>query len=327
MATADSGCSEAQAVSAASQLLNAGAVAVVGHICSAESLAAQPVYSAAGVPMISPASTQPLLTQRGYTNTFRTVSPDSAPASLMATYLRNWLHLSKSATVIASQMWPEEIAEAYEDTFTLLGGTIATRRTVSGTGDFVATLTAIQAEGAEVVFYIDDNPERAGQFSLAAVGLGMSDLVIAWDSLDPDKQVLVRYASAAGPLAAEGDYAVMFLRSPEDMPGWAAFLTAYRAAQFANVPDDPGHIGAFAYDAARIVISAIERAGSADPLAIRDQIAEIRNYSGVVGLYGGFDANGDVNPPWCWLERYQDGNWLSLQPTRLALPIVINRHN
>lgn len=215
------------------------------------------------------------------------------------------------------------MADAYENAFTALGGTITSRRTVTSTANYTDTLNAIQPENPDAIFYADVDPARGGQFSLTAYRLGMTDVVIGWYAASNAESVLAAYANAAGAAAAEGDYAAMQFRRFEDMPGWATFLAAYRAAGFPNEPDDPGIFGTFAYDAANIIIAAIDRADSTDPAAIRDEIAATTNYAGVVGTYEGFDANGDVIPQWAWLERYQNGQWVILHPSRVFLPIVV----
>ena len=89
LVTADSPCGDdSQAIIAAEALLNAGAKAVVGHTCSGTSLAAQPVYNAAGVVMISASSTDPMVTQQGYNTTFRTVTQDGTSPALLAAFYR-----------------------------------------------------------------------------------------------------------------------------------------------------------------------------------------------------------------------------------------------
>jgi len=326
LVTADDGCNATQAITAANTLLSAGAVAVVAHSCSGASMAAQPLYNAAGVAMISPLSTSPQLTQQGYTTTFRTVPHDGSPGAFMATYFRSWLGLSKSAIV---ESWLVAPSDYYSSTFTALGGTITSRRAIASTADFTATLTAIQAENPDAIvnFYMDpDHATAGGQFSKIAYNLGITNVVIGWNSDSNDESLLTTYASAAGPTAAEDNYAVMKWRRFQDMPGWTTFLAAYQAAGFPNEPSDPGPSGPFAYDAARIIIAAIDRADSTNPVAIRNQIAATKDYAGVVGTYQGFDANGDVIPQWAWLERYQNGQWVILNPSRLFLPIVLKNY-
>jgi len=107
------------------------------------------------------------------------------------------------------------------------------------------------------------------------------------------------------------------------MPGYAAFNAAYQAANFPEYGDEAQSWGAFAYDAARIILSAIKHSQSYDPPIVRDAIAATTNLQGVVGTYERFDAKGDVIPQWSWMERYESGKWLTMNPTRLFLPLII----
>jgi branched-chain amino acid transport system substrate-binding protein len=323
LVTADDGCSATQAVTAANTLLQAGSVAVVGYTCSTASYGAQPLHAAAGVPMISPASTRAYVTEEGYTTTFRVISRDDSPPILLATYLRDWLNLEKAAIVELDGFvgnWATDIISA---TFTGLGGMITSRRTVASTAEFNAALTAIQAESPAVIFYSDTNANNAGLLSSVAHGLGMAGTIIAWNTFSVDRAVLADYVARAG-VAAEGDHAVMFLRRTQDMPGYPAFNAAYQAAGFPNLGGEATMWGAFAYDATNIVIAAIRRAQSTNPTDIRDAIAGTINHHGVVGTYEGFDAKGDVIPQWAWLERYSDGEWTMLQPSKVFLPITLS---
>ena len=316
---ADSACSETQVITAANTLLDAGAVAVVGHTCSSASLAAQPLYSAAGVPMISPSASFPQLTQQGYTNTFRTVPNENTAPTVLATHFRKRMGLSRSAIVQRPGQRFDWTADAYENTFAGLGGTITGRSVATDTSDFPTILAAIRAENPDAIFYTDPDPVRAGEFSSTAYELGMTDVVIGWYSTLYYPSLLDTYASTAGTAAVEDDFYVMHGRRLEDMPGWATFLAAYQAAGFPNEPDNPSPFGAHAYDAANIIIAAIDRAGSTDPGAIRDEIAATANYEGVVGTYAGFDAKGDVIPQWAWLAQYQSGQWVIEYPVAVGL--------
>ena len=214
--------------------------------------------------------------------------------------------------------------EFYSSTFTALGGTITSHRVVNSTSEF--TFNSFGHPGREpnrdLLRRRRSDPGRTVQSNCTQFG---DDEHNHWMSpFSDDEALLATYAGAAG-AAAENDYAAMGWRRIQDMPGWTAFLAAYQAANFPNVPDDPGMYGAFAYDAARIIIAAIDRADSINPTAIRNEIAATRNHRGVVGTYQGFDAYGDVIPQWAWLERYQNGQWGIVQPTKIFLP-AIRRH-
>ena len=76
--TVDDFCDPAQAVAAAKKLVSDGVIFVVGHMCSGASIPASEIYEAAGVLMISPYSSNPMLTELGRANVFRVVNRDDA---------------------------------------------------------------------------------------------------------------------------------------------------------------------------------------------------------------------------------------------------------
>jgi branched-chain amino acid transport system substrate-binding protein len=321
LVSADSGCSPTEAITATNTLLEAGVVAVIGHSCSGASLAAQPLYDAAGLSMVSASASAPGLTDQGYTNTFRVISRDDLPAAILATRAFNELGHQSAALVELSSFWGNFANDVFSDTFDSLGGTITSRNAVSSSAEFTATLTSIMAEDPDVIHFPSDDSATAGLLSKIAHNLGMTDVPIAWSTFTNDPSVLDAYAAAAGS-AAEGDIGLMFYRSTDLMPGYDGLNAQYIAAGFPNFGDEVQEWGAFAYDAAQIIISAIDRADSTDPVQIRDQIAATTTFQGVVGTYEGFDNNGDVTPQWAWLERHQNGQWIIFWPNQVLLPIT-----
>src|SRR5262245_16469303 len=87
LVTADDFCDPQQAVVAARKLVDDGAVAVMGHYCSGASIPASKIYAEARVLQISPASTNPLLTEQGLANVFRVVARDDAQGVVAGNYL------------------------------------------------------------------------------------------------------------------------------------------------------------------------------------------------------------------------------------------------
>jgi len=169
----------------------------------------------------------------------------------------------------------------------------------------------------------DEDGDTAGMLSKVAYNLEMDDVVIAWTTFAINPSVLEVYTATAG-IAAEGDIASLSYRFSGNMPGYEDFNSQYTAEGFPNFGDEAQEWGAFAYDAAQIIIAAIDRADSANPSEIRDQIAATMNYRGVVGTYEGFDSQGDVIPQWAWLQRYQDGEWKVIWSGKIFLPIMLN---
>ncbi|MEJ5311428.1 MAG: ABC transporter substrate-binding protein [Anaerolineae bacterium] len=309
MAVGDDGCNETQAITVAQTLLDAGALAVIGHTCSRASIPAQAVYAAAGVPMLSPSSTNPNLTQQGYTTTFRTVSHDASATRFLATYFRQAMGYARS--VIVTEPGAEWLRDLYADTFTALGGVVTSDWVLTETFDFTATLLAIQPQNPDVIFVAGYAAAEPGQLSRTAYNLGMGNIPIAWDSLSEAPMWLYAYLGWAGDAAAEGDFIAMHQRPFWAMPGWATFVSDYEAAHFEHAPTAPGPYVPFAYDAANMLFDALTRANVPAPSAIRDALAATSNFAGVVGRYQGFDAYGDVIPQWSWIQRFRNGEWTS----------------
>lgn len=311
LVVADSACNATQAITAANSLLDSGAVVVIGHSCSGASLAAQSIYDAAGVAMISPSSTTPQLTEQGYTTTFRNIHNDRTGFDSLATYFRTDLNFSKSA-IIDHSGWKIP-GDVYSDTFVSLGGSIVGRYVISDTSLMTDVLNTIKIENPDTIldFASFQDPAQGGLINSIAHNVGMSDVVIGWNAESSDALDLYEYANSGG-VTVEGDYALMKTRPTEDMPGWNSFKADYESAGFTQEALDPPVFAAYAYDAAGIVVAAMEHANTAEPIAIRNALAMTTNFDGVVGTYEGFDANGDVRPQWEWLVQYQNGEWMEV---------------
>jgi branched-chain amino acid transport system substrate-binding protein len=240
---------------------------------------------------------------------------------MLAAYVGRRPGYARAAVVKMNGFWGNWVGDTFSETFADLGGTISGDYTVNSTAEYTGTLSAAMTGNPQVIHFANDNGNTAGLLSAVARNLGMTDVIIAWTTFVEDRGVLDAYANTAG-AAAEGDIATMYQRAPEDMPGYEALNADYIAAGFAHHGEEAGLLGAFGYDAARILIAAIDRADSVDPAGIRDEIAGTRNYQGVVGTYEGFDSKGDVIPQWAWMERYQAGRWVVISPHEVYLPIA-----
>lgn len=318
---ADSQCRPDQADDAANALLSAGVVAVVGDTCSSSHFVAQEIFDAAGVSMVSPSATSPQVTDRGYDTTFRVITRDDTWPMRAADSFYNTYAMQSAAIIMMQDFWGNWTSTVFTDTFeVILGGTITSVNTITSTDAFTDTLTKIQGEGAHVIYFPYDDGATAGLLAQTAYNLGIVDTPIAWNSLSEARSLFLPGYDAVADSAAEMNYAIFYYREPAEMPGYADFNTAYVAASFPEYGDEAQMWGAFAYDATKIILAAIDRADSTDPAEIRDEIANASIYDGVVGTYEGFDAKGDVLPQWGDMLRSLNGDWLSLHPDPAALP-------
>ena len=109
--TADDFCDPEQAVAAAKKLVSDGVIFVVGHFCSGASIPASEIYAAAGVLQISPASTNPMLTELGRANVFRVVYRDDAVGIVAGNYLADHWPDKKIAILHDNTTFGKGVAE------------------------------------------------------------------------------------------------------------------------------------------------------------------------------------------------------------------------
>lgn len=318
----DSQCKPDQADDAANLLLAAGVVAAVGDTCSSAHFVAQEIFDAAGVSLVSASATSPQVTDRGFDTSFRVITRDDTWPIQTAESLYNTYAIQSVAIIAMAGAENTTPVLSFIDAFEVtLGGTITSINSITSAADLTTTLTKIQGEGAHAIYFPSYDSTLAGQMALEAYNLGMVDTPIVWDSMSETRSMsLPAYDTEAG-AAAEMNYAIFYYREPADMPGYAAFNAAYVAASFPEYGDEAQMWGAFAYDAAKIILDAIDQADSTDPADIRAAIAGTPEHEGVVGSYQGFDAKGDVIPQWGDMLRSLNSDWLSLHPDPATLPV------
>ena len=107
----DDACEPRQAKAVARQLVSEGVVFVVGHVCSASSLAVSKIYEEAGIIMISPASTNPKVTEEGGPNVFRTIGRDDQQGMIAGNYLADNHSNSNIAIIHDGQAYGQGLAE------------------------------------------------------------------------------------------------------------------------------------------------------------------------------------------------------------------------
>ena len=240
-------------------------VAIIGSVMSKCTLAGAPIAQDAGVPVISPTSTNILVTQTG-DYIFRACFIDPFQGAVVASFSYNDLK-AKTAAVIFDNAndYTKGLAEVFKPSFEKLGGKVVAYESFTDedkTTDFSAQLTNIKAANPEVIFL-------AAYYAAAALeakqarALGITVPFVGADGWDSSE--LTKLAGEA----IEGGYFCNHY-SPEDpRPINQNYLKKYKET-FGETPDA---LATLAYDAALILIDSIQRAGSTDGAAIRDAMA------------------------------------------------------
>lgn len=249
-------------------------VAVLGEVASTRSLAGAPVAQQYKVPMISPSSTNPLVTQKG-DYIFRVCFIDPFQGEVMAKFAFNSLKLKKAAILRDSKSdYSMGLATYFIKTFEGLGGQIvADEKYVSGDVDFKAQLTNIKSHQPEFIF-VPGYYTEVGLIARQAREQGIKVPLMGGDGWDSEKLVEI------GGDSINGSYFSNHYTVEDPRPEVQNFIKNYQA-RFGSKPDA---LAASGYDAAVILFQTIKSTGSIEAKAIRDGLAQVKNFQGVTGI-------------------------------------------
>ncbi|HUN90766.1 MAG TPA: branched-chain amino acid ABC transporter substrate-binding protein [Burkholderiaceae bacterium] len=267
---------------AAQKLVDAGVVAVVGHLNSGTSIPASKIYSDANVTQISPSATNPKYTEQGFKTTFRVVANDNQQGAVLANYAADQLKAKTIAIVDDRTAYGQGLADVVEKVAKEKGLNVVAREfTNDKATDFNAILTKIRSKKPDVVMY-GGMDATAGPMAKQMKQLGMKTKLIAGDGVcSPEFIKLAGDASGILTCSMAGE-AVEKLAKGED------FKAKYKAKFNADVQV----YSPYSYDAVYVIADAIKRAGKADRASITAAMPAT-NYAGLTGQIA-FDEKGDI---------------------------------
>lgn len=280
-----------QAVSVANRMVNDGVAGVIGHFNSSCSIPASDVYNRANLPMITPASTNPLLTGRGYGGVFRVCGTDEQQGKVAADFARARLNVRKVAVLHDKTTYGQGFADLFRKNLGAGVEVVYYGGITKGDKDFKPVLTAVREKHPDLVFFGGIYPEtgllvkQAREINLAAPFLSGDG------SIDP------KFVEIAGEKAAEGTY-LTFSPDPHAIPSAKAFIEKYTAKY-----GELGPYSIYAYDAINILLAAIKEAGTTEGKAVIGKLHSME-FSGALGKIR-FTERGDVSqlPYVVWVTR------------------------
>jgi branched-chain amino acid transport system substrate-binding protein len=274
LVTLDTRGDTAEAANAVSRLIDVEkVVAILGEVASSLSLAGGRVAQRRKIPMVSPSSTNPKVTQVG-DYIFRVCFLDPFQGKVMATFAKKNLNFDKVAVLKdVKNDYSIGLAEAFKSSFEAVGGKITVEQSYSaGDTDFSAQLTAIKAAAPQAIF-VPGYYTEVGSIAEQSRRLGMKVPLLGGDGWDaPD---LFKIAKGA----LEGSYYSTHFATDVATPKAKKFVTDFKA----KYGIEPTALGALGYDAAAVLFDAMKRAKSVTPTEIRDALATTKNFDGVSG--------------------------------------------
>lgn len=280
---------------AAEEAIRLRVTAVVGAHWSSHSLSMAPILQKAGIPMISPGSTNPDVTKIG-DFIFRACFLDSFQGMAMARFSYENLN-ARSAVIVRNidEDYSVMLAEFFKRSFVELGGNVLLDEEYRGKAvDFADIITTIKSHHPDVV-YIPGYTRDSGLFIKQAIGMGLTSTFLggdAWDEIET-------YAGNA----IDGSYqsAPWHPEAPFPRSRYLQKLYHLRFHEYIGNMSAP-----LAYDAVHLLANAIEQAGTLDRSAIRDALAATKHFKGATGIIS-FDENGDPKDKDVIIIQFRNG--------------------
>lgn len=288
-------------------------VGVVGTLNSSVAQSVQPVLASANIAMVSPANTNPTLTQgpdlasptRTYPNYFRTCTTDAVQGPFAANYLIGE-GMKDVATIHDKKAYGQGLVAAFTTAFKSGGGNVVAAETINPDDkDFSAVINKVKSANPKAVYYGGEYPQ-AGPLSQQMKAAGLNVPLMGGDGIkDP------AFIELAGK-SSDGDLSTSVGAPPESLPSAQEFIKAYEAAGF---KEPFAAYGPYAYDAANAIIAGLKvsLADAADAKTAREStvtaIGGVK-FDGATGPVA-FDEFGDSTTKVLTVYKVTGGEWVA----------------
>jgi branched-chain amino acid transport system substrate-binding protein len=265
-----------KAATVVAKLINQDQVrALIGEVASSNSIAAAPNAQEGKVPMISPSSTNPKVTQIG-DYIFRVCFIDPFQGEVMAKFAANTLKAKRAAILFDSNSdYSKGLVQFFKQAFTKLGGEIVVEKAYAQRDrDFTGQLTAIRDLKPDVI-YVPGYYQEVGVIAKQTKQLGIQAPLLGGDGWDSPQ------LWDLGGDALNGSYISNHYSVDDPTPVIQDFVKRFKAKYNGTAPDA---LAALAYDAMMVLADAIKRAGGTECVALRDAIAQTNNLKGITGV-------------------------------------------
>jgi len=283
LSVGDDACDPKQAVAVANKFVSEGISFVAGHFCSGSSIPASQVYEEEGVLQISPASTNPKLTEEGGDNVFRVCGRDDQQGIVAGNFLADTYGGKKIAILHDKTAYGKGLADETKKQLNSRGVKEAMYEAyTAGEKDYSALISKMKAEGVNV-FYVGGYHTEAGLMVRQARDQGYKVQLVSGDALVTDEFWKITGDAGQGTL-------MTFSPDPRKNAAAAPVVEKFRAQNY-----EPEGYTLYTYGAIQAWAQAVEKAGSTD---LGKVVASLRGnkFETVLGNIG-FDGKGDVTAP------------------------------
>jgi branched-chain amino acid transport system substrate-binding protein len=294
----DDGADPKQAASAATKLVDAKVSGIIGHLNSGTTIAASKIYADAGIPQISPSTSNSKYTLQGFKSAFRMVANDKQMGGTLGRYAVVDLRAKNIAIIDDRTAYGQSIADEFQKAVKAAGGKVVGREFTSDKAtDFTAILTKLKGTKPDLVFF-GGMDAVAGPMLRQMKQLGMSVSYMGGDGICSPEM-----AKLAGDSMVDGR--VTCAEAGGVTKNKEAGMNAWRARFRDKTGLDALVYSPQAYDAVMVMVGAMQRANSADPKKYLTELHKT-NYDGVSGRIV-FDPKGDLKDAMLTVYTFKGG--------------------
>lgn len=301
----DDQCDPKQAVSIANRIVGNGVMFIDGHACSGASIPASAVYAEAGALMMSPASSNPVMTDdaaaKGWSTIMRLYTRDDAQGAFIGPWIAK-KYAGKNVVILHDKSaYGQGVADAVRATMNESGlKEVAYEGINAGEKDYSALVTKLKEMKADVVYFGGYHPEAGLILRQSA------EQNLKYQLIMPDSIASPEFWQVAGP-AGEGTMFV-FPSDPQAKPEAKEAIEKIKAGGFV-----PEGFTLFSYAVIQAFAQGIERAGSEDPVKVAEALKNGEPIKTVIGEVV-FDEKGDLKNASYDINQWHDGSYAPIQP-------------
>jgi branched-chain amino acid transport system substrate-binding protein len=298
-------------------------LAYIGTYNSGASKISMPKLNAAGLVMVSPANTAPSLTKQGFgeqnepavyrpsgkISYFRVVPTDDVQGAVAADYAKD-IGSKKVFVLNDREVYGKGVAAVFEKRAKDIGlEVVGTDGIDTKASNYKSIVTKIKQSGADLVYFGGTTQTNAGQLAKDIVSGGLKAKFMV-----PDGCYEQAFIEAAGSRALEGRAFITFGgEDPKKLQGKGKeFYESYKK----TYGGEPEGYAVYGYEAAKVVLSAMERLSKAGtPLtreSVRAEVAKTKDFVGALGTWS-FDENGDTTNRTMSVNGVKDGEFEELK--------------
>jgi len=260
----DGACDPRQAVAAANKLANLKVAGVIGEYCSSATIPASEVLNEEKITMITPASTNPKVTERGFKYMYRMCGLDIHQATAAGKFMKDQLKAKTVYIVDDKTTYSQHLAEFVAEEAKKLGINVLAHEHVNeGDMDYSAVLTKVKQANPDVLYMSLQNNSAGIRMIKQFRQMGIKSAVLSQDAVYHPNFI------KEAPEQAQGVF-FTFGYADKNAAVYKKFLEKYTAMH-----GEPGAYSAYAFDSAYALLTAIKNAKSVDADKVRAEMMKL----------------------------------------------------